>query len=80
MKKETPLQTITLPNGKEALNLVPEHQGKLAIVDLGTIQRLAKSLVKSPFRELKEELITAIDNTQSLEDMCNVMAEELAFH
>ncbi len=79
MKSNTPNYTF-LQSGEKAVDLTPQFTGLKAVVDLGTIQRLAKLLPTANFTEIKNELITQISGARNLEQMLQVISEELAFH
>lgn len=64
----------------EAVILVPKLEGKLAIVDLETIKRLASNLPKVPFETLKQEIIEKLIGSENLEDVVFHMENELKFH
>ena len=73
-------KTVTIGQDKQAVLLVPEIEGQLAIVHLATIQRLARLLPSMPFSDIRESMIHTIANTVTLEDFCEVLQSELAFH
>jgi hypothetical protein len=71
---------ITLENGKEAVNFLPEHEGIAALVDLVTLQRLISSLPSAYFSRTKDQFIDAINDTENLDSYLEVVSNELAFH
>lgn len=71
---------ITLPNDLTAVNLCPSLDGKLAVVHLNVITRLAKLLPKVNFEDSKFHFCEALSRTSTLEDFVGMMSDEIAFH
>lgn len=77
MKKETFIDV----NGAQVLDLTPDHQRELALVDLGIVRRLAKLLPTSNLSNIKSTLIDRITfQCHTLEDLVGTLEEEVAFH
>lgn len=64
----------------QAVVLVPKFGGKLAIVDLNTIKRLASLLPSADLTEIKQYFKSRLNATTTLEQYLQVLEEELAFH
>lgn len=64
----------------QAVVLVPKFGGKLAIVDLNTIKRLAAMLPKANLDEIRSDLIHKLRLCSTLDEHLQVIEEELAFH
>lgn len=64
----------------QAVLLTPKFTGKMAVVDLKTIKRLAALLPRASFNQIKNNMIDVIRDTENLEQFVSVLEEELAFH
>jgi hypothetical protein len=73
-------QFVKLSTGEEAVVLTPAFEGPKAIVDLNTIQRLARLLPEAHFRTIRRDLVSRLEGSDNLTDMLYIMEEELAFH
>lgn len=74
------MEKITLNNGQEVLNFVPDNQEQCAIVPFNTIQRLAKMLPKASLRDIKQNMINSIEYTDNLENYVELLSNEVSFH
>lgn len=72
------MKMITI-NGSEVINLLPENARQGALVDMSTLKRLTDLLPEQSFYGVKQNVSNLILQTQSVEEMCDVMADELAF-
>jgi hypothetical protein len=73
---------LSVQNSDEpAVNLVPTlNHGRLAVVDLATIQRLAMLLPKANLEQIKVALVIPINRADNMEAFVSILEEELAFH
>jgi hypothetical protein len=71
---------VTIGENKEAVLLVPEIEGQLAIVHLATIKRLATYLPQVHISEIKDEMREHISHCRNLEEYVQLLENELAFH
>jgi predicted ATPase with chaperone activity len=71
---------IDIGNGKQAISLVPEIEGELAIVHLATIKRLAAMLPKANIDEIKCIFSEQILYAKTIEEFVSILETELAFH
>ena len=80
MNKELEKVSIHL-NGAEmnVINLSPQSERELALVDLTVIQRLATLLPKADIWCIKDNFITRIKDTSNMEEFVKELTEELAF-
>jgi hypothetical protein len=77
MKKEIFIDV----NGTQVLDLTPDHERALALVDLSIVQRLAKLLPTSNLSNIKNTLVDKITfQCHTLEDLVETLEEEVAFH
>ncbi len=67
-------------DGQQVLVLTPDYQRPLAIVDLAVIKRLASYLPKADIFDIRSAFIDKLNNTYSIKEYVDVIAEELAFH
>lgn len=72
--------TIQLPNGRTAINFVPEDSKELCIVPLSMIKRLTENLKNLSFEEIKRHTISKMIETKSLKPMVEYMEDEITFH
>lgn len=81
-EEPTILHTIELPDGGKIIdmvsNRVPGQQ--VAMVDFGTILRLAQLLPTADLDTIKRQFTEALDRTNTMEHYVFVLNEELAFH
>lgn len=75
------LQKINL-NGKEveALNLTPQSDNGLAIVDFTVLRRLTDLLPKANLFDIKQAFIDKIREKTTLNEFVLLLEEEMAFH
>lgn len=73
-------KTVTIGENKEAVLLVPEIEGQLAIVHLATIQRLASMLPRVSLEDIRRDMRDRIMGAQTLEEYVATLEGELAFH
>ena len=80
MNKELEKVSINL-NGTDTdvINLSPQSERELALVDLTVIQRLASLLPKADIWCIKDNFISRIKDTSNMEEFVTELAEELAF-
>lgn len=67
-------------NGQDVINLLPENARQGALVDMKTLKRLSDLLPLVSVYEGKNHIIAQISSCSTLEEVCNVMSDELAFH
>ena len=77
---KTEVKTLQINDETEAVILVPELSGELAIVYLETLQRITRRLNSVPFGTLKQDLINSISPCSNLEELVDVMEDEIKFH
>jgi len=81
MNKEENRVNIT-HNGQEisALNLLPNLDSQeIAVVDFGVLQRLAMLLPKANIWDIKDNFISRIKHTDTMEEFVRELEEELTF-
>jgi len=69
-------------NGREvdAVDFTSAQPREKAIVDLSTLLRVTSMLKAVPLRQIREDLVSAIRETATLENMVQVIEDEAAFH
>jgi hypothetical protein len=67
-------------NGAQVMDLTPDYERPLAIVDLDVLKRLTKLLPKANLHEIVESHVIDVRNAQSIGEFADVLSEELAFH
>ena len=72
-------QTIKVGN-RDAVVLVPENSGPLAVVDLGVLKRLTSLLPSVSFAKILQDLHDAIETKSNVKDLVELLEAEVAFH
>ncbi len=67
-------------NDKEALLLIPEIHGKLAVVDFETLKKIASNLNKVDIEYIKQEIKANITKCDGLKEVLEVLKSEVNFH
>ena len=67
-------------NGAQVIDLTPNHDRPLALVDFETIKRLSHFLPHAKFQDIKRDTIFMIEHSETLEDYVRVLDAEVAFH
>ncbi len=70
---------ILLQDGREVVNLCPESNRKLAVVDMKVLERLIEFLPSVYLYTIKGNLCSKINSQKSLEGIVEVMEDEIAF-
>mgnify|MGYP003452423110 CR=1 FL=1 len=78
--KSNEFNQVELPNGKFAIDLSPNNDRQLALVDAKVLERLVNLLPTAPFGDIKENLIDNIDQTTTIGEYLEVLEEEIASH
>jgi len=81
MKKEVKFVDINeVARGAQVMDLTPDYERPLALVDLDVLKRLADLLPKGNLYEIVEKHITDVRDAQNIQEFAGILAEELAFH
>jgi hypothetical protein len=67
-------------NGNQVMDLTPDYNRPLALVDLQVLNKLTDLLGKKPFSTIRHELRSKIMNTENLEELVQVTEDFTAFH
>ena len=67
-------------NGNQVMDLSPDYNRPLALVDLNVLNRLTDLLPKGDFNGIRHRLREQIMNTNNLEDLVKVTEDFTAFH
>ena len=67
-------------NGNQVMDLSPDYNRPLALVDLNVLNRLTDLLPKGDFNGIRHRLREQIMNTNNLEQLVKVAEDFTAFH
>jgi len=67
-------------NGEQVLDLTPDYDRALALVDLEVLKRLASLLPSANLHRIKRDFIESVRDTENIEQFTAILSEELAFH
>jgi len=67
-------------NGNQVMDLTPDYNRPLALVDLKVLNKLTELLGVTDFSSIRHELRLKIMNTESLEELVQVTEDFTAFH
>jgi hypothetical protein len=67
-------------NGNQVMDLTPDYNRPLALVDLQVLNKLTDLLGKTDFSSIRHGLRNKIMNTKSLEELVQVTEDFTAFH
>jgi len=67
-------------NGAQVMDLTPDYERPLALVDLDVLKKLTKLLPSANLHSIVENHVEVVRNAPTMEVFANVLAEELAFH
>ena len=67
-------------NGNQVMDLSPDYNRPLALVDLNVLNRLTDLLPKGDFNGIRHRLRERIMNTSNLEELVKVTEDFTAFH
>jgi hypothetical protein len=67
-------------NGAQVIDLTPNHDRPLALVDFAIVKKLSHFLPQADFQDIKRDTIFMIEHSETLEDYIKVLEEEVAFH
>ena len=67
-------------NGQQVVDLTPNYERPLALVDMDVLHRLTKLLPKTDLNEIKRSLKVKISAARSVEDMVLACEEFTAFN
>jgi len=67
-------------NGNQVMDLTPDYNRPLALVDLQVLNKLTDLLNKTDFSSIRHGLRDKIMNTKSLEELVQVTEDFTAFH
>jgi len=67
-------------NGAQVLDLTPNHDRALALVDFEIVKRLSSYLPIGDLYDVKRDMINSIHQAETLEDYLKLLEEEVAFH
>lgn len=66
--------------GNQVMDLTPDYNRPLALVDLEVLNKLTNLLPRDNFSGIRHSLRTQIMNTENLEDLVKVTEDFIAFH
>ena len=68
-------------NGAQVMDLTPDYERPLALVDLDVLKRLAAMLPSVDFHSIKRAFIDKVrSEPDTIEEFTALLSEELAFH
>jgi hypothetical protein len=67
-------------NGNQVIDLTPDHNRPLALVDLAVLNKLTELLPKGDFSSIRHNFRTQIMKTSILEELVQVSEDFIAFH
>jgi len=67
-------------NGQQVVDLTPDYERALALVDMDVLHRLTALLPKADLYEIKRGLKVKISAARSIEDMIDMWEDFIAFH
>lgn len=67
-------------NGQQVVDLTPNYERPLALVDMDVLHRLTALLPKADLYEIKRGLKVKISAARSIEDMIDMWEDFIAFH
>jgi hypothetical protein len=67
-------------NGNQVLDVTPDYNRPLALVDLSVLNMLTQLLPKADFGQLRHNFRTEIMNTNNLEELVQAAEDFIAFH
>ena len=66
--------------GEQVMDLTPDYERPLALVDLDVLKRLTKLLPTANIYDIKHDMMSKLSDVQSIEEYVVILSEELAFH
>lgn len=66
--------------GAQVMDLTPDYERPLALVDLDVLKRLTKLLPTASIYDIAQGMISNLRDVQSIEEYVAMLSEELAFH
>mgnify|MGYP003638817953 FL=1 len=67
-------------NGAQVMDLTPDYDRALALVDLDVLKRLTKLLPTANIYDITQGMISNLRDVQSIEEYVAILSKELAFH
>lgn len=67
-------------NGNQVLDVTPDYNRPLALVDLSVLNMLTQLLPKSDFSNIRHNFRSEIMNTSNLEELVQAAEDFIAFH
>jgi hypothetical protein len=67
-------------NNQQVLDVTPDHNRPLALVDLSVLNMLTQLLPKSDFSNIRHNFRSEIMNTSNLEELVQAAEDFIAFH
>lgn len=67
-------------NGKQVLNVTPDYNRPLALVDLNVLRMLTDLLPEADFSDIRNGLRKRIMDTDNLEDLVQICSDFTTFH
>tara|TARA_R110001606_G_scaffold206490_1_gene354188 strand:+ start:139 stop:450 length:312 start_codon:yes stop_codon:yes gene_type:complete len=67
-------------NGAQVMDLTPDYDRALALVDLDVLKRLSNLLPKANIHDIKHDMMSKLSDVQSIEEYVAILSKELAFH
>lgn len=66
--------------GEQVMDLTPDYERPLALVDLDVLKRLTKLLPTANIYDVTQGMISKLRDAQSIKEYVAILSEELAFH
>jgi hypothetical protein len=66
--------------GEQVMDLTPDYERPLALVDLDVLKRLTKLLPTANIYDVTQGMISNLRDVQSIKEYVATLSEELAFH
>ena len=67
-------------DGAQVMDLTPDYERPLALVDLDVLKRLTKLLPTASIYGITRSMISSLRGVHSIEEYVAMLSEELAFH
>ena len=66
--------------GEQVMDLTPDYERPLALVDLDVLKRLTKLLPTANIYDVTQGMISKLRDAQSIKEYVAILSKELAFH
>tara|TARA_R100001463_G_scaffold136264_2_gene201201 strand:- start:58 stop:375 length:318 start_codon:yes stop_codon:yes gene_type:complete len=67
-------------NGAQVMDLTPNHERPLALVDLDVLKKLSALLPSASIRQIKQDFRESLRDVTTMKEYVAMLSKELAFH